>query len=233
MGKLFEELSQDYRLKEGLKTCINCGTCTAICPAAEFYRYDPRKIVDTVQRQDDEEIEALLKSDTIWYCGECMSCVTRCPRKNAAGLVIMALRNLAAKKGYFTCSEKGRQLYPLTKALNGNVLNLGYCVHPSTFAYADHPESGPVFEWVLEHKEDVYARLGANYQGDGAGALRRIPQEDLDELKAIYDVTGGTERLETVERFSKAKAEEMGMTMDEYLAYTFSHCSPGHFNDED
>lgn len=233
MGKLYDELSQDYRLKEGLKTCINCGTCTAICPAAEFYKYDPRKIVDTVQRQDDEEIEALLKSDTIWYCGECMSCVTRCPRKNGAGLVIMALRNLAAKKGYFTCSEKGRQLYPLTKALNGNVLNLGYCVHPSTFAYADHPESGPVFEWVLEHKEDVYARLGANYQGDGAGALRRIPQEDLDELKAIYDVTGGTERLETVERFSKAKAEEMGMSMEEYLAYTFSHCSPGHFNDED
>ncbi len=233
MGKLYDELSQDYRLKEGLKTCINCGTCTAICPAAEFYKYDPRKIVDTVQRQDDEEIEALLKSDTIWYCGECMSCMTRCPRKNGAGLVIMALRNLAAKKGYFTCSEKGRQLYPLTKALNGNVLNLGYCVHPSTFAYADHPESGPVFEWVLAHKEDVYARLGANYQGDGAGALRRIPQEDLDELKAIYDVTGGTERLETVERFSKAKAEEMGMTMEEYLAYTFSHCSPGHFNDED
>ena len=233
MGKLYDELSQDYRLKEGLKTCINCGTCTAICPAAEFYKYDPRKIVDTVQRRDDAEIEALLKSDTIWYCGECMSCMTRCPRKNGAGLVIMALRNLSAKKGYFTCSEKGRQLYALTKALNGNVLNLGYCVHPSTFAYRDHPESGPVFEWVLEHKEEIYPRLGANYDGDGPGPLRRIPQEDLDELKAIYDITGGTERLEAVERFSKAKAEEMGLTMDEYLEYTFTHCSPGHFNNED
>ena len=52
MGKLYDELAKDYRLKEGLKTCINCGTCTAICPAAEFYKYDPRKIVDTVQRQD-------------------------------------------------------------------------------------------------------------------------------------------------------------------------------------
>ena len=145
----------------------------------------------------------------------------------------MALRNLSAKLGYFTCSEKGRQLYPLTKALNGNVLNLGYCVHPSTFEFEDHPESGPVFQWVLEHKEAVYARLGANYGGDGPGALRKIPQEDLDELKAIYDVTGGTERLETVERYSLAKAEEMGMTPDEYLAYTFSHCSPGHFNTED
>ena len=233
MGKLYDELAKDYRLKEGLKTCINCGTCTAICPAAEFYKYDPRKILDTVQRRDEAEIEALLKSETIWYCGECMSCVTRCPRKNGAGLVIMALRNLSAKLGYFTCSEKGRQLYALTKALNGNVLNLGYCVHPSTFAYRDHPESGPVFEWVLEHKEEIYPRLGANYDGEGPGPLRRIPQEDLDELKAIYDVTGGTERLAAVEHFSKAKAEEMGLTMDEYLEYTFTHCSPGHFNNED
>ncbi len=106
-------LKEDYRIKEGLKTCINCGTCTAICPAAEFYRYDPRKIVDTVQRGNDSDIEELLKSDVIWYCGECMSCVTRCPRKNGPGLVIMALRNLSAKLGYFVHSEKGRQLYPL------------------------------------------------------------------------------------------------------------------------
>ena len=105
MGKLYDELAKDYRIKEGLKTCINCGTCTAICPAAEFYKYDPRKIVDIVQSKDDAEIEKLLKSDVIWYCGECMSCVTRCPRKNAPGLVLMALRNLSAKFGYFVCSE--------------------------------------------------------------------------------------------------------------------------------
>ena len=232
MGKLYDELCKDYRFKEGMHTCINCGTCTAICPAAEFYKYDPRKIVDTVQRKNDDEIEALLRSETIWYCGECMSCVTRCPRKNGAGLVVMALRNLSTKLGYFTESEKGRQLYPLTKALNGNILNLGYCVHPDTFKYSDHPESGPVFEWVLEHKEDVYARLGASYGRDGEGALRKIPQEDLDELKAIYDETGGTERIELVEQYSLARAEEMGMTPDEYVKYVFNHCSPGHFNNE-
>ena len=230
MGKLFDELSKDPRLKEGLKTCINCGTCTAICPAAEFYRYDPRKIVDTVQRKDDAEIEALLRSETIWYCGECMSCLTRCPRKNGAGLVIMALRHLSIRLGYFTESEKGRQIWPLTKALNTNVLQYGDCVHPATFAFEDHPESGPVFQWALAHKEDVYARLGANYQGKGPGVLRRIPQADLDELKAIYDETGGTQRIELVERYSRAKAAEMGMTLDEYTAYTFNHCSPGHFN---
>ena len=232
MGKLYDELCKDYRFREGLKTCINCGTCTAICPAAEFYKYDPRKIVDTVQRKDEAEIEALLKSDTIWYCGECMSCVTRCPRSNAPGLVIMALRNVSAKLGYFTCSEKGRQLWPLTKQLTGNILRFGYCVHPSTFDPDDHPESGPVSRWVIEHKEDVYGRLGANYQGKGPGVLRRIPQEDLDELKAIFDVTGGTERIQAVEKASREKAAEMGMDFDEYTKYTFEHCSPGHFNNE-
>lgn len=232
MGKLYDRLREDYRVKEGLKTCINCGTCTAICPAAEFYRYDPRKIVDTVQRGDDEEIEKLLKSDVIWYCGECMSCLTRCPRKNGPGLVIIALRNLSAELGYFTESEKGRQLYPLTKIMTDNILNYGYCIYPDTFSWEDHTESGPVWKWHMEHKEDSYARLGGNFKGKGPGILRQIPQESLDELKSIFDVTGGTERIKTVERFSRDKAAEMGMTMEEYFRYTFEECSEGHFNND-
>jgi len=232
MGKLYDELAKDYRMKEGLKTCINCGTCTAICPAAEFYKYDPRKIVDTVQRQNDEEIEALLKSDTIWYCGECMSCVTRCPRKNGPGLVIIALRNLSAKLGYFTASEKGRQLLPLTNIMTGNILKYGYCVHPDSFKWEDHKESGPVWKWHTEHIEDSLGRQGANFRGRG-GILRAIPQESLDELKAIFDETGGTERIESVREFSRQKAEEMGMSMDEYERYTFEYCSNKHFNNEE
>ncbi len=233
MGRLFDELSKDYRFKEGLKTCINCGTCTAICPAAEFYKYDPRKVVDTVQRKDDGEIEALLRSETIWYCGECMSCVTRCPRGNGPGLVIMALRNLSARLGYFTDSEKGRQLWPLTKTLNNNILHTGYCIHPSTFDCDEYPEAGPITRWVMDNKEEVFGRLGANYEGKGPGVLRRIPQADLDELQAIFDETGGTERMEAVERASRDKAAELGMDFETYTKYTYEHCSVGHFNYEE
>jgi len=143
------------------------------------------------------------------------------------------LRNLSIRLGFFTESEKGRQIYPLTKALNSNVLNLGYCVHPSTFRFEDHPESGPVFQWALNNKEKVYARMGANYDRDGEGALRRVSREDLDELKAIFDVTGGTERMKQVEECSRKKAEQMGMSMEEYADYTYTHCSRGHFNGED
>ena len=219
-------------MKEGLKTCINCGTCTAICPAAEFYRYDPRKIVDTVQRGNDEEIEQLLKSDVIWYCGECLSCLTRCPRKNGPGLVIMSLRNLSADLGYIAESEKGRQLYPLTKKMTGNILNYGYSIYPDTFRWEDHVESGPVWKWHTDHLEDSLARQGANYKGEGPGALRNIPKESLDEIRRIFDVTGATERIEKIEKFSKAKADEMGMDMEEYFRHTFEHISEGHFNNE-
>ncbi len=231
MKNLYEELCKDYRFREGLHTCINCGTCTAICPAAEFYRYDPRKILDTVQRRNDDEIEALLKSETIWYCGECMSCMTRCPRKNGAGLVVMALRHLSIRLGYFTASEKGRQVLPLTRALTGNILRYGYCVYPDSFNWDDHKESGPVWKWHLEHLEDNMERLGANYKGEGPGVLRRIPQEALDELKAIFDETGGTERIEAVERFSAQKAEEMGLSLDEYADRAFRYNSGKHTND--
>ena len=29
MGRLYDLLMKDYRLKEGLNACINCGTCMA------------------------------------------------------------------------------------------------------------------------------------------------------------------------------------------------------------
>ena len=67
MGRYFDMLTEDVRLKEGLKACMNCGVCTAVCPAAEFYNYDPRQIVAIVQTRDDDAIEELLRSETIWY----------------------------------------------------------------------------------------------------------------------------------------------------------------------
>ena len=60
---LFEELKKDIRFAEGLNGCISCGTCTAICPAAEVTDYDPRVIVETIQRGNDAEIEELLKGE--------------------------------------------------------------------------------------------------------------------------------------------------------------------------
>jgi heterodisulfide reductase subunit C1 len=233
MGTLYDQLAQDIRFREGLKACLNCGTCTAICPAAEFYNYQPRKIVDILQTKDDEQIEALLKSDLIWYCGECMSCVTRCPRNNAPGLLIQALRSLSQDLGHFVDSEKGRQQLAIKRTVGEWILNYGYCLYPSLILPENHPEQGPVWEWEHEHLEKVMERLGANYLKTGPGILRKIPQEDLDEIRKIFEVTEGMNRFEKIEEFSRKKAKELGISLDEgmendYIRHIYTFNSNSH-----
>jgi len=217
MENLYDLLLKDIRFEEGLNACMNCGVCTAICPAAEFYNYDPRKIVDIVQGRDNEAIKDLLTSDAIWYCGECMSCKTRCPRGNAPGLIIMALRALSQELGYFVESEKGRQQLAVKRTVGDWILSTGYCVYLDGISMAMHPEQGPVWEWVHQNKTALMKRLGGNYKGDGPGILRKIPEETLEELRKIFEVTGGLERYGKIEEYSKQKAMEMGMELDEGL----------------
>ncbi|OFY58128.1 MAG: hypothetical protein A2V50_03490 [Bacteroidetes bacterium RBG_19FT_COMBO_42_10] len=211
MVNYYEMLMQDVRFKEGLNACMNCGVCTAICPAAEFYSYDPRKIVDLVQTENNEEIENLLKSETIWYCGECMSCKTRCPRGNTPALVVMALRTLSQKLGFFTESEKGRQQFAIKRTVGENIFKYGYCVAAYAVSPEMHMEQGPIWEYILEHTNDVYERLGGHVDELGAGPLRKIPEDAKQELRNIFEVTGGTGLFEDIENHSKKKAAEMGL----------------------
>jgi heterodisulfide reductase subunit C1 len=208
-------LMLDIRFEEGLKACMNCGVCTAICPAAEFYNYDPRKIIDIVQSGDNNEIEKLLKSETIWYCGECMSCKTRCPRGNAPGLVIMALRGLSQDLGLFIESEKGRQQLALKRTVGKWILDHGYCLYLEGVGTGLHPELGPVWDWIQDNWKELFKRMGANYQGNGPGILRKIPEEAMNEIREIFRITGGMARFEKIEHYSKRKAEELNLTLDE------------------
>lgn len=223
MGKLYDLLLEDIRFVEGLNACMNCGMCTGVCPAAEFYDYDPRRIVDEVQKKDEAVIEALLKSETIWYCGQCMSCKTRCPRGNTPGFVIQALRKLSVKLGYFTCSEKGRQQFAIKRTVGQSILERGYCVYPDIVTPWMHPEQGPNWESIYNNTEEFMAKLDIPYKKEGAGPLRKIDQKNLDELKRIFDVTGGTEMYDCIEKYSAEKAKEMGVDIEngDYLNMVF------------
>lgn len=231
MGKYFDMLLEDVRLREGLTACMNCGVCTAVCPAAAFYNYDPRQIVSIVQTRDDDDIEALLRSDTIWYCGECMSCRPRCPRGNTAAYVIQALRKLSQQLGFFVESEKGRQQLALKRAIGENILRTGYCIVPRLVQAKLHPEQGTVWKWILDNEEEVYGRFSENYNRPGAGALRKMSDESLEELRRIFDITGGTEMFDTIERHSERKAREMGYdgADERYFYDTYTRNSNDHY----
>ena len=196
---LYSKLKKDIRFQEGLKACINCGTCTAICPAAGIFDYDPRQVVDTLQNEDEDELRELLSSDTIWRCGECLSCKTRCPRNNTPAYLIQALRALSIESGLFKNSHQGRMQKELMKTISEHILKYGYCVYFDDMTNERFPEQGPVWEWIKNNKESVLKRLGCSYKEDRAGALRAIPQESLDDLYAIFKETGALERFKKLD----------------------------------
>jgi len=206
MSKLIELLHKDIRVIEGLKACINCGTCTAICPAAAVSDYDPRIVVDTVQHGNEKELEDLLKSDTIWYCGECLSCKTRCPRENVPGYIIQALRALSIETGFFIESKQGQKQLAIKRTVGDHILQYGYCVYIDEVNTEMYPEQGPVWDWLKQNKEQVLERLGASYKKNQSGALRQTSKESLDDLKRIFDETGATERFDKIEEFSRLNA---------------------------
>ncbi len=200
MEKLTEQLLSDVRCREGLKACMSCGTCTAICPAARFSDYDPRMIVEIVQKKNELLLTELLSSDQIWRCGECLSCKTRCPRGNIPGYLIQALRALSIKSGLFNRSEQGRLQKKLTQSVGEHILKYGYCVHIDEIDTDYFPEQGPVWEWIRENRQEILQRLGANYGKYGAGTLRKIPEESLRELRAIFAETGALERFDQIKK---------------------------------
>ncbi|MBN2523423.1 MAG: 4Fe-4S dicluster domain-containing protein [Bacteroidales bacterium] len=226
MPTLYEQLEKDVRFKEGMKACMNCGVCTAICPAAEVSDYDPRMVVNLVQQRDEGELEKLLKSDTIWRCGECLSCKTRCPRGNVPCYIIQALRALSIETGFFTESEQGRKQLAIKRTVGDHILEYGYCVYIDEVDLETYPEQGPIWDWLRNHRESMMKRLGTSYKEDRAGTLRNTTKESLDDLKRIFDETGGTRRFEKIEKYSSEKAKELNKDFkegkDEYWRFLYN-----------
>jgi heterodisulfide reductase subunit C1 len=215
MASLIDQLKADFRMVEGLKACINCGTCTAICPAAGVSDYDPRIVVDIVQQYNEESLKELLKSDIIWRCGECLSCKTRCPRENVPGYVIQALRSLSIETGYFMESEQGRKQLALKRTIGDHILKYGYCVYIDEVNTEMFPEQGPIWDWLKNNKEQVLARLGSSYGKEQSGSLRKIPEESMRNLRKIFDETGATKRFEQIEQQARLNAQREGLGFDD------------------
>lgn len=190
MENLFNLLKKDFRFQDALNACMNCGICTAICPAAEFYNYDPRRICDTVQHKNESEIENLLRSEMIWSCGQCLSCKTRCPRNNVPAEIITVLRKISIEYGFSNPTAHEQQKRIMNK-VGKAILEIGYCVHPDIVIPEEHPEQGPIWEWYHKNIELIAPKIGANYHGEGPGALRKIHQKNLEEINKIFEVTGG------------------------------------------
>jgi heterodisulfide reductase subunit C len=159
--------------------------------------------MNLVLESDEDALEELLSSDLIWYCGQCMSCKPRCPRGNIPGVVIQILRQVSQSRGLFVRSAMGRQQLAIKRTVGHNILETGYCVHPTRIDPALHPEQGPVWEWMSKNADRVYGRFSDSYNQIGPGVMRKISEQSLGELDRIFEVTGCKKLWDTIEKESE------------------------------
>ena len=61
---------------ERIRTCLQCGTCSGVCPFGYIMKFPPGKIVGALRA---EIFDQVIKSDTVWMCVSCNACSAFCP----------------------------------------------------------------------------------------------------------------------------------------------------------
>jgi heterodisulfide reductase subunit C len=203
--------------KHALSSCIACGVCTAQCPAAQYYpEYNPRAIVDAALSEDEERLVELLKSDMLWYCGQCGSCKPKCSRENNLMGLISSLRFLAQLKGYHLSSVRGRQQYAMRHLCGGNLWNRACSLYFRNLDAENHPDFGPRHAQYHAEAEGQMVRVGANPDRPGQFGGRKLPPQTLAEFRSCV-AGGGTLALwNRLEECASEEASKNGVSIEEY-----------------
>ena len=83
---------------EKLFSCIQCGTCSGMCPLSQYMDYTPRQIVAMIRAGMKG---AVLSSYTTWLCASCYSCTVECPKEIKITDIMYAAKRLAIRDGVF------------------------------------------------------------------------------------------------------------------------------------
>lgn len=83
---------------EQLETCIQCGTCSGLCPLSIFMDYTPRQVMELTRSDFKQEV---LRSTTIWLCASCYACTVECPKQIRITDIMYELKQRAIHEGIY------------------------------------------------------------------------------------------------------------------------------------
>jgi len=162
--------------KENLIKCLQCGRCTAGCPAAKvFSDYSPREIVRRAQECTADE---LAKDPLIWLCGQCYTCNSRCPRNNTPASIILDARNKAFKEGWAPeeLSEKASLFFR-------SLANKGVTLSPELFK-----QEPSLFNKLVDYNKLATLRADLGLPPLNARDIP-VPAKALNEIRTILKLT--------------------------------------------
>ncbi|MDX9859126.1 MAG: 4Fe-4S dicluster domain-containing protein [candidate division Zixibacteria bacterium] len=77
-----------------LFNCIQCGTCSGMCPLSPYMDYTPRQIIAMIRAGMRGEV---LSCYTTWLCASCYSCTVECPKEIRLTDIMYAAKRLAIR----------------------------------------------------------------------------------------------------------------------------------------
>ena len=61
---------------ERVRTCLQCGMCSGVCPFGYLMDFPPGRMIAALR---SEIFDRVLKTDTVWMCVACAACTEVCP----------------------------------------------------------------------------------------------------------------------------------------------------------
>lgn len=204
---LFEQVKSDDRYDSYLYGCYECGICVAACPSARFYDFSPRKIAQTLAREDVEMFYEQM-SDDIWNCSQCFSC-TRCPRQNNPGGLITIMREVSVKNGLNSSKEA---LAGYTRIIY-KIMTTGTQVSPDMLQEDAFPDWGPQVKKVSENL-DLWRKALPPETLHTTSLSWQVEERTMQELYMIWKLTGN---LDMISELDEGLHDIMEEIMEESL----------------
>jgi len=160
---------------EGVRLCIQCGTCTASCPNAKMMDYTPRQVIAMARAG---LWDSLLSSNSMWLCLSCYLCTVRCPRGIKPTDLMHAFDSLAVRYGLSNSRIRTPKMY---KSFSDYVYSIG-SVQEMGFMTWYYLLSNP-----LRALKMIPVALNLLKHGRLSARARRLKPDAERQLKAVLD----------------------------------------------
>jgi len=77
-SKTFFESLYDLADGERFKTCLQCATCSGICPFGYLMDFPPGRMISYLRA---DLFDLVMNTDSVWMCVSCYACTEVCPSK--------------------------------------------------------------------------------------------------------------------------------------------------------
>jgi len=173
--KDFAELT--HEMVKDLEKCLQCGKCTAQCPAAKLSSYNPRRIIRDIRIGN---VEKVISSHELWLCFFCSGCYASCPRDINFPFAIAMLRYAALAKGY-GWEEVKKIKDPYAQDYLETGLSVGY------------NELNPGIRKEVAKNSGTDGKIESVRKKMGIDPKRKVSEKALSEIRFISDATGMTD----------------------------------------